>query len=203
MFSISMLISEETRVMITKDTPYIMTIDSGYDIKVKRIQDIENRLTDEYIKTSRHCPPFCIQPTKIDPDIKNIEELEILSFMRNEVKDNTGLIIDARLKNLYEVETIPSSTNIPFNFFENAHKQQAVEVLKLLGMKVKDNSFDFSKAKKLAIFCNGVWSEQSAYFIKGLLKYNYPKKKLLYYRSGFQGWKLLGLTTVIHKEIRK
>jgi hypothetical protein len=39
--------------------------------------------------------------------------------------------------------------------------------------------------------------------MSGLLKYNYPKDKIAYYRSGFQGWKLLGLTTVVHKEIKK
>jgi len=48
-----------------------------------------------------------------------------------------------------------------------------------------------------------VWCEQSAHFMKGILKHHYPKSKLNYYRSGFQGWKLLGLTTIVHKEIKK
>jgi len=33
-------------------------------VTVQRIQDTNNRLTDDYAKTSRPCPPFCIQPTK-------------------------------------------------------------------------------------------------------------------------------------------
>ena len=192
-----------TKVKITKDIPYIYTNDSGKKIKIERIQDTDNRLTDDYTKTSRPCPPFCIQPTKIDPDIKNIAELELISFMQNEVKNKTGVIIDARLKRWYEVETIPSAINIPFPIMQNASKKKAQKIFQLLGMRVrKDGSWDFSNAKTLIVFCNGIWCGQSKHFMNGILKHNYPKDKLLYYRSGFQGWKLLGLTTVVHKEIK-
>ena len=74
----------------------------------------------------------------------------------------------------------------------------------LLGMTIdSDGTWNFSKAKELVIFCNGVWCKQSAHFIAGVLKHNYPKNKLNYYRGGFQSWKLLGLTTIVHKEIKK
>ncbi|KIM08814.1 MAG: hypothetical protein KU29_03590 [Sulfurovum sp. FS06-10] len=196
--------NDQVTVKLTKEIPFIYTTDSGKTVKVERIQDVNNRLTDDYTKTSRACPPFCIQATKIDPDIKNIEELEIIDFMENKVKNNTGVIIDARLKSWFELETIPSAVNIPFPIIQNATKEKAEKIFTLLGMKIKpDGSWDFSNAKELAIFCNGVWCEQSAHFMSGLLKYNYPKDKIAYYRSGFQGWKLLGLTTVVHKEIKK
>lgn len=196
--------NDQVTVKLTKEIPFIYTTDSGKTVKVERIQDVNNRLTDDYTKTSRACPPFCIQATKIDPDIKNIEELEIIDFMENKVKNNTGVIIDARLKSWFELETIPSAVNIPFPIIQNATKEKAEKIFTLLGMKIKpDGSWDFSNAKELAIFCNGVWCEQSAHFMSGLLKYNYPKDKIAYYRSGFQGWKLLGLTTVVHKELKK
>ena len=200
----SLLMSEgSVDVKITKDIPYIYTKDSGKEIKIERIQDTNNRLTDDYTKTSRPCPPFCIQPTKIDPEIKNIAELELISFMQNEVENKTGVIIDARLKKWYELETIPSAINIPFPIMQNSSKKKVEKILQLLGMSVKkDGSWDFSNAKKLVVFCNGTWCAQTAHFIEGILKYNYPKDKLFYYRSGFQGWKLLGLTTVVHKEIK-
>ena len=201
----SILISQEiTEIKITKDIPYIYTYDSGKKIKIERIQDSNNKLTDDYTKTSRPCPPFCIQPTKIDPNIKNIAELELISFMQNEVQNKTGLIIDARLKKWYELETIPSAISIPFPVMQNASKDKAEKIFKLLGMKVRaDGSWNFSKVKKLVVFCNGAWCQQTAHFMQGILKYNYPKKKLFYYRSGFQGWKLLGLTTIVHKDIKQ
>ena len=196
--------NSDVPVKITKDISHVYTTDSGKKIKVERIQDVNNRLTDDYTKTSRPCPPFCIQPTKIDPEINNFEELELLDFMQHQVKDGTGVIIDARLKSWFELETIPSAINIPFPVMQNASKEKAKRIFMLLGMTVdNDGTWNFSKAKELAVFCNGVWCEQSAHFMKGILKHKYPKNKLHYYRSGFQGWKLLGLTTIVHKEIKK
>lgn len=201
---ISSLLAQEVVVKITKDIPSIETTDSGKKVKIERIQDINNRLTDDYTKTSRPCPPFCIQPTKIDPEIENFEELELVNFINTKVKDGTGILIDARLKSWFELETIPSAINIPFPIMQNASKEKAKLIFKLLGMTIdKDGTWNFSNVKELAIFCNGVWCGQSHHFMIGILKYHYPKNKLHYYRSGFQGWKLLGLTTVVHKEIKK
>ena len=191
-------------VKITKDIPFAYITDSGKKVKIERIQDIDNKLTDDYTKTSRACPPFCIQPTQVHSDIKNIAELEIIDFMKNKVSTNKGIIVDARLRSWFELETIPSAINIPFPIMQNATKKKAEMIFKILGMKVKaDKTWDFTDAKELIVFCNGVWCEQSSHFISAMLKHNYPKEKLAYYRSGFQGWKLLGLTTIIHKEIKK
>jgi rhodanese-related sulfurtransferase len=196
--------NEQIPVKITSDIPYVMTKDSGQDIKIQRIQDTDNRLTDDYTKTSRACPPFCIQPTKVADGIKNVEEVELINFMKTKIPNKKGILIDARLKSWYEIETIPSAINIPFPVIKNASKAKAERIFKLLGMKIKaDGTRDFSEAKEIVVFCNGVWCEQTKNFIEGMLKHNYPKEKLSYYRSGFQGWKLLGLTTVVHKEINK
>jgi len=196
--------SEHLTVQISEDIPFAYTTDSGKKVKVERIQDTSNRLTDDYTKTSRPCPPFCVQPTHVYPGIKSIGELEIIQFMKTEVSKNTGVIIDARLKSWFELETIPSAINIPFPIMQNASKEKAKIIFQILGMKVQsDGTWDFSKAKNLTIFCNGVWCGQSHHLISGLLKYNYPKDKIQYYRAGFQGWKLLGLTTIVHKEIKK
>jgi hypothetical protein len=203
--SLLTLIGEATvTVQINEEIPYIVTTDSGHKVKIERIQDVDHKLTDDYTKTSRPCPPFCIQPTHVAPDIKNIEELELLSFIKNQVANKTGVVVDARLKKWYELETIPSAINIPFPIIQNSSKAKIEKIFKLLGMEVKPNGqWDFTNAKELAIFCNGVWCEQSKHFIEGMIKHHYPKSKLFYYRSGFQGWKLLGLTTVVHKEIKK
>jgi rhodanese-related sulfurtransferase len=56
--------------------------------------------------------------------------------------------------------------------------------------------FDYSHAKTLVLFCNGMWCGQSPASIKTLLKYGYPPEKLKYYRGGMQTWEILGLTTI-------
>ena len=201
--ALSASIAENLTVKITKDISYVMTEDSGVAVKVQRIQDPNYHLTDDYTKTSRSCPPFCVQETKIDKDIQNIAELELLTFMEKQVKSNTGLIVDARLSSWYETETIPSAISLPFSKMQNASKEEAEAIFKTLGMEInQDKTWNFDKVKELAIFCNGVWCEQSKHLVTALLKYDYPKEKLFYYRSGFQGWKLLGLTTIVHKEVK-
>jgi len=191
---------KDLSVMISKDIPYIETQEGNKKIIIKRIQDSSYKLTDDFTKTSRPCPPFCIQPTKVLEGVQNIAELELLKFIQNDVKNKIGLLIDARLANWYMVETIPSAINLPFPLLQNADEAFIKDTFKLFGAVIAPNgAWDFSHAKKLAIFCNGVWCEQSKNFVDALVKHGYPKELLYYYRSGFQGWKLLGLTTVIHE----
>ena len=196
--------NENVMVKVTEDIPYITVTHMGQEIKVARIQDTNNILTDDYTKTSRECPPFCIHPTKINDDIKTIAEVEMAEFLKTKVKTGKGKVIDARLKSWYELETIPSAINIPYTVIQSADKKTTEKIFKILGMKVEKNGkWNFKNAQELAVFCNGVWCEQSHHFITGMLKHGYPTNKILYYRSGFQGWKLLGLTTVVQKENKK
>lgn len=195
--------NDDYLVKITSQLSHIITSDSGQKVQIERVQDVENLLTDDFTKTSRSCPPFCIQPTKIDKNIRNIAELELLSFVNSQVAQQKGILIDTRLKSWFELETIPSAINIPFSVMQNTSRKKIEMIFKMLGMKVKnDGSWDFENVKELALFDNGLWCSQAKYFTAVLLKYNYPTKKLSYYRSGLQGWKLLGLTTLVHKEVK-
>ncbi len=192
---------EDLLVRITPDIGWVKVRHMGKEIKVMRIQDTASRLTDDYTKTSRPCPPFCIHPTRVDQNIETIAEVEMMHFLKEKVTQGKGLVVDARLQSWYELETIPSAVNIPYTTLEGADKETAKRLFRLLGMQVDANGkWDFSQAKALAVFCNGVWCDQSHRLIDGLLKFGYPARKIYYYRSGFQGWKLLGLTTVVQKE---
>ncbi|HIP30171.1 MAG TPA: hypothetical protein EYG93_07690 [Sulfurospirillum arcachonense] len=55
---------------------------------------------------------------------------------------------------------------------------------------------DFSQAKTVLLFCNGIWCGQSPYAIKYFLKIGYRAKKLLWYRGGLQSWIMLGFNTI-------
>ena len=187
-------------VSLSDEVSSVNTTDQGHKIKIIRIQDSAHKLTDDFSKTSRECPPYCIQPTKINKDITNIGELELLQFIEKEVNTNNGILVDTRLKSWFELESIPSSINIPYTVVANFSKAHMKKLFVTLGKKEKDDgSWDFSSAKKLVIFDNGAWCSQAQHFVDALLKYKYPTDKILYYRSGLQGWKLMGLTTVVHK----
>ncbi len=186
-------------VNITEDIPYVEVNHQGVMVKIIRVQDTENRIIDDFSKTSRPCPPFCIHPIEAAPGVRTIGEIELLEFLKNNEASENGLLIDARMPEWYESETIPGSVNIPFVIFTKPSSKRD-RILELLGaVKDKSGNYDFSKAKELSLFCNGPWCDQSPRAIKGLIKIGYPSEKLAYYRGGMQLWKLFGLTTVLPK----
>jgi rhodanese-related sulfurtransferase len=179
--------SEEIMVGISPTLPTVEVNHRGTPITVKRIQDTSNKLVDDFAKTSRPCPPFCVHPMQSAPGVKTVGELDLLDFLSSDVAQGNGLLIDARMPKFYNSETIPGSINIPFVLFTSS----AGDILPLLGA-LSDNSgnWDFSEAKDLLLWCNRPWCDQSPRAIKALVKEGYPPEKLRSYRGG---WKLRNL----------
>ncbi len=199
----STLFAENTIVKIARDIPSVKINDHGVTVEIKRIQDTAHKLTDDFAKTSRECPPHCISEIEPIKGVQTLGELELIDFIKNKVYKKKGLLIDARIKSLYEIETIPGAINIPFTLLKTNSEKIIDRLFTLLGAKKLENGkYDFSNAKDLAVFSNGIWGRQSVLFIEDMVKYGYPKEKLHYYRGGMQAWKLLGLTTVVHKAIK-
>lgn len=189
----------DIKVKIAEDLPYVEVNHQGIKVKIKRIQDTSNKLVDDFAKTSRPCPPFCIHPIQAAPGVRTIGELELLDFLRTGVAEGNGLLIDARMPDWYQTETIPGAVNIPFVIFTR-QSEKLDRILELLGVTKNDSGeYQFGNAKHLSLFCNGPWCDQSPRAIKGLLNIGYPPEKLAYYRGGMQLWKLFGLTTVLPK----
>jgi len=176
----------------------------GKIVKITRNQDSQAKITGEFARTSRNCPPFCPQPISAGEGVRTIGEKELILFMANHLKQNTGLLIDARTASWFEKETIPGSINIPYTQLNKkfgADDFSIEEALILFGAEKNESSdeesWDFFDAKLLAVWCNGPWCGQSHGAIEGLLSLGYPADKILYYRGGMQVWKIFGLTTVV------
>lgn len=183
-------------VFITQDLPFF-EFDNGVEFHViERNQDPEATIPDAFAKTSRACPPFCIQPLQAAEGVTTLGELELLEFLETKVQDGSGALIDARVETWYRGGTIPGSINIAFNLFENPESNPfLVPVLQLFGgVQSSDGTWDFTDAKELALFCNGPWCGQSPRAIRNLLSVGYPAEKLHYYRGGMQAWLALGLS---------
>ena len=169
----------------------------GDPVTVERNPDTHHRLSNSYTRTSRPCPPFCIQPFEAANGVETIGELELIRFMRDEVAHNRGVLMDARMPKWYRQGTIPGAVNIPFSIFSKKHGDQYIDkLLPLLGAEKRNGKWDFTHAQKLAIFDNGPWCQQANLAIQNLIKLGYPKEKILYYRGGMQYWQILGLTTL-------
>jgi rhodanese-related sulfurtransferase len=197
LFLLPMSSLAENKIGITEDINSLDIKYAGKTVNIKRVQNPKNKLTNGFAKTSRVCPPFCVQPIEISPDIKTVGEVELLAFLDNEVKTSKGLLLDARLPDWFEKGTIPGSINIPFSILDGGlENDHALKILKLLGATKKEEKWDFENVQKLMLFCNGLWCAQSPRAIKNLLSMGYPANKLFWYRGGMQSWQLLGLTVV-------
>jgi len=204
-------------VQLTADQESIQVYHHGRLVTVQRIQDIDHVVDPSWGKTSRKCPPFCLQPITPVEGIAVVGEVELFDFMENHVNQDTGVLIDARLPDWHRRGTIPGSINIPFTLFdhEDDHPEviRALEYLgakqrsgvsgikrqieELLGETQKTEHWDFTEAKPVLLWCNGPWCGQSPRAIRALVKLGYPKEKIHYYRGGMQMWQVAGLPTVI------
>jgi len=219
--SVLMSSAHALEVNITKRMSHVNTAHNGKVVKIKRNQDQNNVLSGMYTKTSRKCPPFCVQPMKVAPGVETVGETEVLLFIKDKVNHGSGVLIDARTPSWFKKATIPGSINIPFNTFtQDSSDLVKVSALAKLGVTTKkDNKdekslidqmmsmlqddtvevssqWDFTKAKYVVLWCNGIWCEQSPRAIKGMLDLGYPAEKIKYYRGGMQSWQSLGLTVV-------
>jgi rhodanese-related sulfurtransferase len=185
-------------VNISADLASVEVTHRGRKVTIMRNQDQGNLVNLEYARTSRRCPPFCIQPIELAPGVKTIAELELLELLRKTSDgDASTLVIDSRTPALVEKGTIPGTVNIPWDTLDIGKSDAAVvqEILeKQLGARRRDDLWDFDNARTLALFCNGPWCAQSSTTIEALLKIGYPAHKILWYRGGMQDWESLGLT---------
>lgn len=181
-------------VKITEALESITIKEGDKEIKIERIQDSKHRLTSNFTKTSRECPPFCVQPMKIG-NVRTIGELELLEHIKEMQKEDTDmLLLDVRTRDWLTSGTIPSATNVPFTMLQKESKYLN-KILNLLGAKEEQNGkWNFDKVPTLIVFSNGLWDAQATKAIKSLVELGCPEDKILYYRGGMQSWNILGLT---------
>ncbi len=187
-------------VNITADMPSVEVMHNGQKVVIQRNQNQDNNVNPAFGKTSRKCPPFCIQPGELAPGVETIGELELMAYLKKMSDgDKSIMVVDSRTPDWVAKGTIPGAVNIPWDKL-NIGKSDPITVQEILekqlGAKQQDGFWNFDGAKTLVMFCNGSWCGQSPTNIKGLLKIGYPAHKLVWYRGGMQDWELLGLTTV-------
>ena len=112
-------------------------------------------------------------------NIETFGELEVLEFLEDMQDDS------------------PPAINIPFIYFTERDKwmKEKKEALALFGVKGVKAPYDFSEAKSILFFCNGVWCRQSPQMIEALLELGYPAKNMKWYRGGMQSWLSVGMTS--------
>ena len=187
-------------VGITKGMPSVDVMHNGEKVTIMRNQDQKNTVNPAFAKTSRKCPPFCIQPSTLAPGVETIGEVEVINYLKKMSDgDDSIIVVDSRTPDWVAKGMIPGAVNIPWTALNPAKGADPISIAEIMeevfNVKQVEGLMDFSKAKTAVLFCNGMWCGQSPNNIKNLLKFGYPAHKIKWYRGGMQDWEILGLST--------
>ncbi|MCY4227827.1 MAG: rhodanese-like domain-containing protein [Gammaproteobacteria bacterium] len=209
--------AENKPVGITPDLMSVTIMHNGQAVEVMRNQDNNNTVLPAYSRTSRPCPPFCIQPMSLAPGVETLGEIEVLDYAsKMSGGDSSILLIDSRTPDWVAKGTIPGAVNIPWTDLVPAKGATTEGITSImtdqfnvatvggadvfaideaLANNTVSEVFDYANCKTLVLFCNGMWCGQSPASISTLLKYGYPAERIKWYRGGMQTWEILGLST--------
>ena len=195
----SAIAADKVAVKITPDMASVDVMHNGKKTTIMRNQDLKNTVNPDFAKTSRKCPPFCIQPAVLAPGVETIAEVEMIDYLaKMNAGDDSILVIDSRTPDWVEKGTIPGAINIPWTNLNPAKGADPLSIGEIMEDQFKakqlEGLWDYSNAKTLVMFCNGMWCGQSPNNIKNLLKFGYPADKIKWYRGGMQDWEILGLS---------
>ncbi|MCP4008332.1 MAG: rhodanese-like domain-containing protein [Proteobacteria bacterium] len=173
---------------------------NGTKMSITRNQNNGNIIDEKFNKTSRPCPPFCIQPAILAPGVETIAELEVISYIQSMHNGDPVIVQDSRTEDWHARGHIPGTVSIPWTKLATKAGATIIDISEIMvdqfGVKEVEGIFDFSDAKTLVLYCNGMWCGQSPASIKTLLSFGYPAHKIKWYRGGMQDWEVLGLTSV-------
>jgi len=195
--SLQIIAQDETpvkEVLIQKDFKSINVIHRSVPVDIERNQDRENNIMKFYQGTWRgKIQP--LHPFKPHP-VETVAELEMIGYIdKMSHGDDSIMIVDSRPKSAILITgMIPGATRVEYIDIVSSHYR--MKTFELFNIKKNNSQWDFTDAKTLVIYCNGLWCGKSPRMIRKLLKLGYPAEKIKYYRGGMQAWKSVGLTTV-------
>ncbi len=186
---------KETKgVMITHGLQSVDVKHDGKTVAITRVQEKENEIVKFFRKTTRGTiqamHPFA--PHAVD----TIGEREIIDYIKKMSEgDSSIIIIDSRTPAwIKRSGLIPGAVSIPFTKFSES--ADTLEIMEDDFDVIPGETFNFSNAKTLVMYCNGNWCGQSPTAIRKLLSMGYPASKIKYFRGGMQSWMALGLSVV-------
>jgi rhodanese-related sulfurtransferase len=198
---IGIVSASDAGVKITPDLEGLTVEHQGRSVRVQREQNETQVIEPNFQRTSRKCPPFCVQPMHLPGGVETIGEIEMLDYLRRRADgDDSIVIIDSRGAKWHKRGTIPGAVNIHYKrlSLRSAEEPDIADMLEQQFDARRGNElWNFRDAKTLVMFCNGIWCGQSPANIRSLARMGYPPSKIKWYRGGMQAWETLGLTTAV------
>ena len=184
--------AQAASVNITPKLESITVDHGGKPTKIMRNQDQKNTVNPAFAKTSRKCPPFCIQPSTLAPGVETIGEVEVIGYLKRMNEGDSSILGSILVPPTWVAKgTIPGAVNLPWTALNPAKGADPISIGEIMedrfGARNLEGLWDYSGAKTLVMFCNGMWCGQSPNNIKNLLKFGYPSHKIKWYRGGNAG----------------
>ena len=130
--------ADDIAVKITAGIASVDVMHNGKQVTIMRNQDQTNTVSPAFSKTSRKCPPFCIQPMTLAPGVETIGEIEMLDYLkRMSDGDSSILVVDSRTPDWVKRGTIPGSVNLPWTRLNPARGADPLSIGEILTGKVK------------------------------------------------------------------
>jgi len=166
---------------------------NGERIKISRNNREVERFTAAFAASGGDCGALCIAPMQVAEGVSTLGETEVLTFLVNEVAGNKGLLVDARMPNDRARGFIPGSVSLPHATLNEGNGFKD-DILRALGARVFDATYNFADARQLLVYDTGPSSDDAGQLVSKLLASGYPANKIKYYRGGMQVWAVLGFS---------
>ena len=125
--------ADKPAVGITPNMTSVTVMHNGKKTEITRNQNQKNTVKPAFAKTSRKCPPFCIQPAVLAPGVETIAEVEVLDYLRKmSAGDDSILVIDSRTPDWVKKGTIPGAVNIPWTALNPAKGADPISIGEIL-----------------------------------------------------------------------
>ena len=136
-------------------TPNMMdatVMHGGKSVKIMRDQNNKAVVNPAFAKTSRPCPPFCIQPIVLAPGVETLGEREIIDYLvKMSNGDKSILVLDSRTPDWVQKGTIPGAVNIPWTALNPAKGADPISIGEIMedrfGATSLEGLWDYSNAK--------------------------------------------------------
>ena len=97
-------------VGITPNMMEATVMHGGKNVKITRDQNNKATVNPAFAKTSRPCPPFCIQPIVLAPGVETLGEVEMIDYLSRMSKgDKSILVVDSRTPDWVQKGTNPGA----------------------------------------------------------------------------------------------
>ena len=176
-----------------QDTNITSFIFNGQRLTISQATQISPSKIVQFATLPGQCEGLCASPMVAARGVTTIGEFEVVEFLKYAVEGGSGLVIDARSKELRQAGFIPSSVNIPVSTIASSNPYRT-QILEALGGRRTGGGWDFSGGYDLVIYDTGPGTSDASDLVRELVSVGYPAGKLRFYRGGMQTWAGLGLS---------